>query len=743
MRPIAGLARAAIALAIVTAPGCLLDWDQFASAPRGQFVRIEAGARHACGIRDTGELVCWGANTQGQLGVGSRLVTAVPAPVRLGDRVRDVALGLEHTCAVTESGALFCWGAGHSGMLGDGDTGIREMPGAMLVDGIVDVESGFGHSCAIRDDGRVLCWGSSATGALGTDRTSLPTPAEVAIPGNPVVAQLALGDRHSCARTDAGDVYCWGAGTQVGTGLTEPTPVPARVEGLGRVIDLDAGVGHTCAVLDDGGIRCWGDGANGQLGNGAQSDSSTPVIVATPFRAIDVAAGAFHSCARTADRKVLCWGSGEFHQLGRATTTPADAPEEVAAIQGARAITLGGSWDSAFTCAIRGDGEAVCFGHRAYGELGDDYTLVHTTPTRVVFAGEAIAMSMGDTHGCLLDRSNALHCWGSGTYARLGTRSDVPRSTPTAIPLIGPATFVSAGDLHTCVNAGTDLYCWGAGFRGQLGNGTTDTEVLPTLVPPPSWLGTGWGSVSAGHRHTCAQRDGFAMCWGDNTNGSVGTGSVAEYVAMPADVALPTTMAVRAVTAGEYSTCAIGDDTNVYCWGRNTSGQIGMDPTVQYVASPTLISGVAGATAIDIGRTHVCAIVGGMAYCWGSGSNRQLGNAAGSWSPTPVGPTGNGTFASLALGDDHSCALDTAGDVYCWGANRLGQLGRGGMPSIEDSADPMRVAIDGTVTAISSFDDTTCALTDAGAIYCWGLATVGCTGDGQAVTSWEPVEVRY
>ncbi|HPF30890.1 MAG TPA: chromosome condensation regulator RCC1, partial [Candidatus Saccharibacteria bacterium] len=127
-------------------------------------------------------------------------------------------------------------------------------------------------------------------------------------------------------------------------------------------------------------------------------------------------------------------------------------------------------------------------------------------------------------------------------------------------------------------------------------------------------------------------------------------------------------------------------------------------------------------------------------YCWGSNSDGQLGNNSTTDSLVPVAVTTAGTpmtgktIQAISAGYHHTCALDTAGAVYCWGYNNYGQLGNN---SSTDSLVPVAVTTVGTdmsgktIQAISVGDSHTCALDTAGAVYCWGYNGSGQLGNKQ------------
>src|SRR2546422_16564 len=145
------------------------------------------------------------------------------------------------------------------------------------------------------------------------------------------------------------------------------------------------------------------------------------------------------------------------------------------------------------------------------------------------------------------------------------------------------------------------------------------------------------------------------------------------------------TLTFTAVTAGDAHTCGVTAAGAAYCWGDNSSGQLG-DGTTMNRLSPVLVQPPARVSfaAVTAGAAHTCGLtpVAGTAYCWGSNSVGQLGDGTTMNRLTPVlvqPPTGV-SFAAVRAGTAHTCGLTpVAGTAYCWGANAGGQLGDGTM----------------------------------------------------------------
>ena len=331
-------------------------------------------ADHGCALLIDGSLVCWGEGFDGQLGQGSsddlgddEFPFDIPALPLAG--VLTGTAGGRHSCALIEPGNVRCWGHASSGQLGYGDILATAVPldsSVGLGGTVVLLRSGNDHNCAILDSGDLRCWGRNERGQLGYGNTNNigDTEAPSTQPTVPlfpmgiddadVLADIALGDRHTCALYESGRAVCWGANGfgQLGQGNTANI---GDNETLTAVSPLDFGDGatveqivlgrfHTCARLDSGDVKCWGRNVYGQLGRGdtehfgdeGDEDLANVDPIDLGGRATDITAGDYHTCAIVDGREVRCWGFNDFGQLGYGDTLlrgDDESPAEAGAIE--------------------------------------------------------------------------------------------------------------------------------------------------------------------------------------------------------------------------------------------------------------------------------------------------------------------------------------------------------------------------------------------------------------------------
>jgi len=662
------------------------------------------------------------------------------AQVPFDDAIQVVA-GESHSCALRANGTVWCWGDNAYGRLGDGTTTSRQS-GVQVQNLInaVEITAGAIHNCALTSLGSVVCWGGNHFGQLGDGTTtsrSLPTTVVGLTSG---VTSLSAGRHHSCAVV-SGIAKCWGNNTYgvLGDGTTTSRRTPTDVIGLGsNVASISAGNNHTCALDAARRLLCWGYNSDGQLGDGSTENRLTPVFTnGLDPGVLSMSTGSNRSCAVSGDGLMHCWGNNASGQIGDGTTTDRTSPAQVIGIEDVSLITLG----SDHTCATSAAG-TFCWGANEYGRLGDGSTSQRNSPTPVLGENsDVIAIAAGGRHSCLVAADHRVRCWGDGRVGQLGDDVVYQFASPTPVTgLDADMVDIASGAGHSCALSNTgEVRCWGSNVWGQLGDGTLENRTTPVAV---NGLPSGVLTVTAGALHTCAVLNGgAAYCWGNDSSGQLGGGNSGAWRTTPSPV-LGLESNVADLYAGYAHTCARMTDNSVYCWGNNQGGQLG-DGTYEYRSSPVAVVGLdEGAVTLAVGSLHSCALTTlGSVKCWGENWRGELGD--GSTTARPVATPVIGLSAAaiaIAAGDGHTCATLSNGAVMCWGSNEYGQIGDGNI-SMMPVVSPTNVA----GLAVADWELTagnwhTCAYSSAGT-FCWGLGGEGQLGYGGFGTYLTPVGV--
>jgi len=571
--------------------------------------------------------------------------------------------------------------------------GNPTVPMAIDVFAPVQVAAGGAHSCArfaLGTARRVKCWGANDRGQLGQGNTrsvgafsdlevrSLPFISLTDTGGEALdVLEVVAGFEHTCARTrdpSNGDVdlYCWGSNSfgQLGLGLgfsehqgDDPGEMGtdlAEVSLGGDPLQVVAGKYHTCALRDDFAVRCWGLGTEGQLGDGEGATSVSPVTVDNPppdeitgiipsFTRI--AAGEHHGCGVLTSGKMACWGRNTDNQVGRqskATRTQID-PD----------FPTTQNFSIEWTAALTGEiGNRIVIDYDNTGADPPTFT-VTTDGSGDCDSSTQIQITVGmDDTTTSAQVVSALNGVTAGAVAA--------REWVSAVVLPGQDN-IEVENLDCEAGGPSPLTGGSTAHRDDPLSGTNDAVLSPVVTS-----------------HSTALHPELTFTAGFDLEG------------------VTNVMAGRDFSCAVFSDVNEGGDSNLACWGNDSSLQRGDDSGVdpQTVAITTfgfLVESVTGtadvAGRISAGSRHACAILDSSAsdsrlFCWGSNSadgavaSGQLGQDSPALSlaaPAQTDPIEGITAVAtdVAAGSDHTCALFVDGRVYCWGAGADGRLGTG------------------------------------------------------------------
>jgi alpha-tubulin suppressor-like RCC1 family protein len=669
--------------------------------------------------------------------------------VNLGGRtVKQLTTGRNHTCAMLDNNSIKCWGNNTNGELGYEDTNNRGgTVGSMS--GLKAVNLGVGrtakavaawdHTCAILDDNSVKCWGPNYMGQLGYDDTTMrgKTPGSMAdlrtvnLGTNRTAKAIAVGNGHTCAILDDNSVKCWGYNYYGQLGYDDTTDrgrTSGSMAALGTVNlgaghtakAITTGQAHTCAILDDNSVKCWGLNYYGQLGYDDTTDrgktsgsmaSLGVVNLGSGRTANAIAVGDTHTCAMLDNDTVKCWGYNLAGQLG---------------------------YDDATN---RGDNA---------GEMASlaDVLLYPVLSTPTPTNTRTVTNTRTSTNTATNTNTRTSTKTATNTNTRTSTNTPTNTNTPTKTATITNTPTkviqqINAGSNNTCVIADNRGWCWGGNGSGQLGNQTNSNAKLPVNVRKSD--GTEIPDLDQIARnmrgdHNCAlDASAQLWCWGSNSEGQLGdgvnldTGLGRNYAQLVKTNSSTTLANVTDASLGLESTCAIASGT-VYCWGLSLFGETGYVGQRSY---PTIVkddSGIpfTGASKISSGQRHTCVIKSGSVWCWGQDRDGQLGDGGAlvdSKVPVRVKKS-DGTDLTdvnqISNGQFYTCALTTAGAVWCWGMNPFGQLGDGTIINKSRAVQVKKsasVLLSG-VSEISAGAVHVCARI-SGEIWCWGKTRLG------------------
>ncbi len=377
---------------------------------------------------------------------------------------------------------------------------------------------------------------------------------------------------------------------------------------------VGAGGVFTCGVSSTDAAYCWGSNSSGQLGGGTTVTSYTPVAVAVDGALANktitslAVGGTNHVCAIASDNLAYCWGANSSGQLGKGATSSTESkPVAVsrAGVLAGKTIKSLSSGNSS-TCAIASDNLAYCWGANSSGQLGNTLTSNSSSAVAVsragVLSGKTFkSVSVGGSFACAVASDNLAYCWGDNAYGQLGDTTTTNSSEPVAVSTAGVLSgktvkSVVAGGSHACAVASDNkVYCWGNNTFGRLGDGTSSSSSSEPVATV--WTGVLSGktaksiSTAPSGGHTCLiASNNLPYCWGQNSSGQLGNNATATSVTSPVTTVTTGALSGKTLSAisvnGSHS-CGVASDLNIYCWGSNSNGRLG-DGTTTSSTVPTL-----------------------------------------------------------------------------------------------------------------------------------------------------------
>ncbi|MFK8002623.1 MAG: RCC1 domain-containing protein [Polyangiales bacterium] len=335
------------------------------------------------------------------------------------------------------------------------------------------------------------------------------------------------------------------------------------------------------------------------------------------------------------------------------------------------------------------------------------------------------ALVVGDDVSCAISGSQTL-CWGDG------------ESVPTRQIFGSEIMELRIGSETSCALLTSGWSCWGSNADGQFGVSSPDNTTIPVPVP---FVGESLKLARFGGSFSCGSTMGQLACWGAADRGQLGP-SVTTSAFLATTIVLPDT--VRDFALGRDHACALTTTMGVWCWGAGTEGQLG-DLNARDSAIPvpvpldeafmTQLADLNAIASLSLGEHHSCAQAGGQVRCWGADDLGQLGQTNRN---TPLGvysvPVGEAAGV-LQAGANHTCSLSGDGIAQCWGDNASGQL----QSPAQSPMGPLTVGVM-PIASIGLGNEHSCAFTGT-QVLCWGSATQGQLGPATGLDTFVPTMV--
>ena len=336
-----------------------------------------------------------------------------------------------------------------------------------------------------------------------------------------------------------------------------------------------------------------------------------------------------------------------------------------------------------------------------------------------------------------------LYAWGQNLYGNLGDGTIINKSSPVTVLGTGAAWVQIAASFHSFtinssggIKSDGTLWTWGHNTTyGMLGDGTTVNKSSPITT---AGGGTNWRQVACGYYAAAAiKTDGTLWTWGFNAYGQLGDGTVVNRSSPVTTVGGGTNW--RQVAAGGYySTAAVKTDGTLWTWGNNGDGQLG-DGTVANRSSPvTTVAGGTNWRQVACGYSIAAIKTDGTLWTWGwNSSYGQLGDGTTINRSSPVTTAGGGTnWSQVSTGGMTVCAIKSDGTLWTWGYNGYGEVGDG---TQVDKSSPVTTVAGGTNWRQVACSYSVAAVKTDGTLWTWGYNNNGQLGDGTVANRSSPV----
>jgi len=429
------------------------------------------------------------------------------------------------------------------------------------------------------------------------------------------------GGKHSCVIDQSELLWCWGANDRGQMGQTTvsftPTATPVQVPGLTMVKKVSLGEDFTCVIYGfDLRIKCWGGNDYGQLG---LDDTRNTISLVTNEAKLGDGGSVFYN-----SKSLACAG----HSCCAIVT---------------RTSVLLGDQD-VLTCWGKGDKGQLGWGSSGYNlmNIGTGITLATNTRYSFKSAGAVLPsgavvyvnVTMAAEHACALGMNGEVVCWGHNAFGEVGAGVANLYMTPTLIDIGNPAKMVNCFS-YVCCALIKDLYvvrCWGRALNGRLGTGIFDVgKTAQSMGSNLQSVNLGANSlvmdVNVGGEQTCVLlSNNYVKCWGKLGSNVVGDAPAADFMNMLPNVALVDNRLALQISGKGSTTCAVTTDYKVVCWApSNADKQLGGTPVSSTALGGTLLALVNVSVVLRAGSAAQlnCMVCERNTYCDGLGGLPQ------------------------------------------------------------------------------------------------------------------------
>lgn len=330
-------------------------------------------------------------------------------------------------------------------------------------------------------------------------------------------------------------------------------------------------------------------------------------------------------------------------------------------------------------------------GANSHGQLGLGYkSEQELEPKEVVLSDDLKAENIvhiagGAGHTLILDNCGHVYCCGWNNKGQLGISDDTLKFKEIEILKGFKVVEIACGwDFSAALTDCGKLFVWGNNAYTQLGLSKSITCTgIPSLLQVSQKLATGFKQVSCGLRHMAIiTKDDGMLVAGNGNKGQLGIGDNYNDDNYLSISKVPDVKGVKSIACGEHHTLVLRSDGTILSWGDNKHGQLAIDPKVPHSFVPSEIFNNESLEKVFAGWSHSAALTAtGEVFMWGRNSYGQLGmNKDVTYKPEKL--TNLKDIVNLSLGSEHNLAITKDSKLHSWGWNEHGNCGTGDVTNV-------------------------------------------------------------
>lgn len=620
------------------------------------------------------------------------------------------------------------------------------------------------HNMAIKNDGSLWGWGNNSVGQIGNSTTAyISSPIQI---GTLTTWKfVTTGQWSTFAIQTDGTLWTWGSNYAggLGDGTTASRSSPVQVGALTDWKYVSVGGYSVLAVKTDGTLWAWGFNGSFQLGFADVTHRSSPAQVGSLTDWATVECCGVASIALKNDGSRWGWGVNNNGELGNNTINALITPTQISGPENWRHVSAGNS----FYIATKTDNTLWAWGHNISGQLGDGTTVSKSSPVQIGSLTNWSNVFAGNQHVLAIKTDKSAWTWGENSSGQLADGTVAPKSSPVQVGSLTDWQTGTAGQTNTFLvkltHNGTVMSIDGSGgttgltlsggpittsgtltLGGTLSianggtNATTANSAFNNLVPPQTGQSGSFLTTDGSNTSWAAIAPFQLYTWGGNGHGQLGIIPLPVVVSGPLQVGTYTDW--QTISVGQSFTAGIRRDGSLWTWGLNDSGQLG-DGTIVDKSSPIQIGALTDWKQVSCGYHHTEAVkTDGTLWAWGENNFAYLGDGTlvPKSSPIQIGALTN--WNSVDAGPNHTIGIKTDGTMWVWGYEVVyGELGTP-IPGANASS-PTQIGTDTNWKQGSVGSNHTAVVKTDGTLWTWGNNTSGQLGLGTTTVSSVPIQV--